>query len=229
MAMNFSELLSYFEPSTAVEPGQIIAQSLLLLLVSGILSLIYLYSGNSLSNRSRLAMVFPLMALTTMLIITVVKSSLALSLGLVGALSIVRFRAAIKDPEELAFIFLAISLGLGFGADQIILSLVFFGVIAVAIIVQAVFRGRFSSLFTDKDSVHLELAFAKQQTLPAVTSILDKHCSQVKLSRLDQGEQQTMMFLVKPKSAKSIEDLRQGFLALDRDVNFTVLQYQPLM
>lgn len=229
MAMNFSELLSYFEPSTAVEPGQIIAQSLLLLLVSGILSLIYLYSGNSLSNRSRLAMVFPLMALTTMLIITVVKSSLALSLGLVGALSIVRFRAAIKDPEELAFIFLAISLGLGFGADQIILSLVFFGVIAVAIIVQAVFRGRFSNLFTDKDSVHLELAFAKQQTLLAVTSILDKHCSQVKLSRLDQGEQQTMMFLVKPKSAKSIEDLRQGFLTLDRDVNFTVLQYQPLM
>jgi uncharacterized membrane protein YhiD involved in acid resistance len=56
--------------------------------------------------------------LTTILIITVVKSSLALSLGLVGALSIVRFRTPIKEPEELAYLFIAIAMGLGLGADQ---------------------------------------------------------------------------------------------------------------
>ena len=39
--------------------------------------------------------------MTTTLIISVVKSSLTLSLGLVGALSIIRFRTAIKEPEEL--------------------------------------------------------------------------------------------------------------------------------
>ena len=44
-------------------------------------------------------------ALITTLVITVVKSSLALSLGLVGALSIVRFRTPIKEPFELAYIF----------------------------------------------------------------------------------------------------------------------------
>lgn len=59
-----------------------------------------------------------LIAVTTMMVISVVKSSLVLSLGLVGALSIVCFRTAIKDPEELAFIFLTIALGLGFGANQ---------------------------------------------------------------------------------------------------------------
>lgn len=48
----------------------------------------------------------------------IVKSSLALTLGLVGALSIVRFRTAIKEPEELMFLFLAIAIGLGVGADQ---------------------------------------------------------------------------------------------------------------
>jgi len=51
------------------------------------------------------------------LVITVVKSSLALSLGLVGALSIVRFRTPIKEPEELGYIFLTIAIGLGFGAN----------------------------------------------------------------------------------------------------------------
>jgi hypothetical protein len=55
------------------------------------------------------------LTVTTTLIISIVKSSLALSLGLVGALSIVRFRAAIKEPEELAFLFIAMQRGLGSG------------------------------------------------------------------------------------------------------------------
>lgn len=59
-----------------------------------------------------------------MLVITVVKSSLALSLGLVGALSIIRFRSAIKEPEELTYLFLAISLGLGFGANQTVITII---------------------------------------------------------------------------------------------------------
>ena len=49
----------------------------------------------------------------------IVKNSLALSLGLVGALSIVRFRAAIKEPEELVYLFLVIAAGLGCGALQL--------------------------------------------------------------------------------------------------------------
>ena len=74
--------------------------------------------GATLSNRDEFAQVFPFIVLTTVLIITVVKSSLALSLGLVGALSIVRFRTPIKEPEELAYLFMAIAIGLGLGADQ---------------------------------------------------------------------------------------------------------------
>ena len=64
------------------------------------------------------------------LVILIVKSSLALSLGLVGALSIVRFRTPIKDPEELVYLFLSIAIGLGYGSGQtltttIIISLIF--------------------------------------------------------------------------------------------------------
>ena len=52
------------------------------------------------------------------------KSSLALSLGLVGALSIVRFRTPIKEPEELAYLFISIAMGLGLGANQILATVV---------------------------------------------------------------------------------------------------------
>jgi hypothetical protein len=68
--------------------------------------------------RRDLGLVLPVICLTTLLVISVVKSSLALSLGLVGALSIVRFRTPIKEPEELAYIFLSIAIGLALGADQ---------------------------------------------------------------------------------------------------------------
>ncbi len=74
--------------------------------------------SSTLSNREEFAQVFPFILLTTVLIITIVKSSLALSLGLVGALSIVRFRTPIKEPEELAYLFVAIAMGLGLGASQ---------------------------------------------------------------------------------------------------------------
>jgi hypothetical protein len=87
-----------------------------------LLSLILFWHYNLRSQkrflRRDLGLVLPVICLTTLLVISVVKSSLALSLGLVGALSIVRFRTPIKEPEELAYIFLAIALGLALGADQ---------------------------------------------------------------------------------------------------------------
>jgi hypothetical protein len=70
------------------------------------------------NNRAHFANSFLLLGMTTCVVIIVVKYSLALSLGLVGALSIVRFRAAIKDPEELTVLFLVIAIGLSFGANQ---------------------------------------------------------------------------------------------------------------
>ncbi len=72
----------------------------------------------TLANRVEFSNVLVFILLTTLLIISIVKSSLALTLGLVGALSIVRFRTPIKEPEELAYLFLAIAIGLGLGADQ---------------------------------------------------------------------------------------------------------------
>jgi len=74
--------------------------------------------GSTLSNREEFSQVFLFVLLTTVLIISVVKSSLALSLGLVGALSVVRFRTPIKEPEELAYLFMSIAMGLGLGANQ---------------------------------------------------------------------------------------------------------------
>ena len=98
-----------------------------------ILAKLYVRYGTSISNRKKFSNNFILLTTTTTLIIMIVKSSLALSLGLVGALSIIRFRAAIKEPEELVFLFLAISIGLGLGAGQLMTTFVAFVIISLLI------------------------------------------------------------------------------------------------
>jgi ABC-type branched-subunit amino acid transport system permease subunit len=84
---------------------QFVINLIIAALLAHFLKKIYIRYGKAVSNRARFASNFFLMVTTTMLIISIVKSSLALSLGLVGALSIVRFRTAIKEPEELAVLF----------------------------------------------------------------------------------------------------------------------------
>ena len=107
-----------------------------------ILRIVYIRFGSSLNNRSLFSKNFVVLTMTTMFIITIVKSSLALSLGLVGALSIVRFRAAIKEPEELSYLFIAIAIGLALGANQIIITLIGFFAIVFIIILNKLFFSR---------------------------------------------------------------------------------------
>ena len=109
-------------------------------ILGALLGQAYIYFGRSLSNRTAFASNFILLTVTTTLIITIVKSSLALSLGLVGALSIVRFRAAIKEPEELAFLFLAIAVGLGLGAGQALITVVALVIILGLIAIRGLVR-----------------------------------------------------------------------------------------
>ena len=98
------------------------------------LKYLFLYKSSTIGNRRGFSNLLPILSIITFLVILTVKSSIALSLGLVGALSIVRFRTPIKEPEELIFLFLSISLGLGFAANQDFYTLVIFIIISIVIL-----------------------------------------------------------------------------------------------
>jgi hypothetical protein len=141
--MSLQQLITelFWNPATVgALPGFVLSLTASALL-GALVGLVYVRFGQALSNRAQFARNFLLVTVTTTLIITIVKSSLALSLGLVGALSIVRFRAAIKEPEELAYLFLAISIGLGLGAGQALLTLVALAVIIGIIALRGLARG----------------------------------------------------------------------------------------
>jgi hypothetical protein len=142
--------------------------------------------GSTLSNREEFAQVFPFILLTTVLIITVVKSSLALSLGLVGALSIVRFRTPIKEPEELAYLFIAIAMGLGLGANQTIPT-VTAGL--VILFVMALFKWKWRE--NENKNLYLSLNWEhstdeqSERLIERFNEVISRHSSITDLRRFD--------------------------------------------
>lgn len=74
------------------------------------------YSGVSYSRKFNVSL--GAIAITTTMIMGVISNDIALSLGMVGALSIIRFRTAIKDVRDAAFIFWAVAVGIGCGVSQ---------------------------------------------------------------------------------------------------------------
>lgn len=120
----------------------LIISLILAFLLSNFLGFIYKKYARTLSNHEGLANVFPLLSIVTTLVISVVKSSLALSLGLVGALSIVRFRTPVKEPEELTYLFFSIALGLSLGAEQYAAAFISITIGSIAIIINDKLRKR---------------------------------------------------------------------------------------
>jgi uncharacterized membrane protein YhiD involved in acid resistance len=109
---------------------------------------------------------------------------LALSLGLVGALSIVRFRTAIKDPEELIYLFAAIAIGLGLGADQQIPT-----IISMCVIIALLIGTRLVAVRKQKRNLYLNIQVPQEETTASfefVNDILTKHAQVVDMRRIDQ-------------------------------------------
>ncbi|MEE2605118.1 MAG: DUF4956 domain-containing protein [Bacteroidota bacterium] len=88
---------------TSTSLSQFIIGFTITVILSLILRLIYIKFSNSVSNKTIIANIFPLFGVSIFLIVITIKSSIVLSLGLVGALSIIRFRTAIKEAEQIVY------------------------------------------------------------------------------------------------------------------------------
>lgn len=190
-------------------------------ILSLILGAVYSKFGLSLSNRRLFARNFLLISTTTMLIITVVKSSLALSLGLVGALSIVRFRSAIKEPEELSFLFMVIAIGLGMGANQRLLTLVGFTLVVGMVMIM-------SRLYKREAHENMVLSITSpthgEIKLNSLVDVLQENCSEVKLKRFDEsGERLESTFLVQFTDFQQLEASRAKIKEMNEGATVTFI------
>jgi len=203
-----------------------LANLLLSALLAWILGRVYVKFGTTLSNREQFARNFLLVTMTTMLIITIVKSSLALSLGLVGALSIIRFRAAIKEPEELSYLFLAISVGLGFGAEQTVITGVAFFVMLAILVGRHWVRRR-----EERPNLYLTVTCPAptQAGLPQILAALKTHATAAGLRRFDQTpEVLEASFQVQFDSVARLDACSQELRKLGQGVRVSYLEHNNL-
>ena len=190
-------------------------------LLSFILSRVYVHWGSSLSNRRRFAANFMLITVTTTFIILVVRSSVALSLGLVGALSIVRFRAAIKEPEELAYLFFAISIGIGLGDNQRLITILALSFAILTMGILRFFRGRQADF-----NLHISVRSNNPEKveLETVMDTLSPHCSQLKLLRFDDSKTTIeCSFLAEFKNIEKLKSAKTAIRALSESIEVTFL------
>jgi uncharacterized membrane protein YhiD involved in acid resistance len=145
-----------------------------------------------------------------MIVITIVKSSLALSLGLVGALSIVRFRAAIKEPEELSFLFLNIAIGLGFGADQKLATLVGFVFIALFLVGKNIWYKK-----TTYENQNLIMSISvlnpEKETMNRIVKLIQEHTMKSNLKRFDENENALeISFIIEASTYENINEAKSA-------------------
>ena len=202
-----------------------VANLLIAFLLSHILSLVYVKYSNSLSNKKIFSNNFYLITLTTTLIITIVKSSLALSLGLVGALSIVRFRAAIKEPEEIAYLFLCIAIGLGMGANYTLVTVVGFSIILASIII----LNRYSRKSLDQEEMFCTISLNKKIILEELLNIFKKHSNYLFLRDFDITDKFSQVgVIINFKSSKEINSLSKELNRKYSGVNIKYLNKHAL-
>lgn len=153
---------------------------------------VYKRKSNSVSSKIQISKIIPLLANITFLVILIVKSSLALSLGLVGALSVIRFRTPVKEPEDLAFLFFAIALGIGFGALQIQVTTLIFIILILLIICLPSFNKK-----ENDKTFNLVIQYdgtKNDDLLNFISDNLNKFCDEVNFIKIEKDEKSNYLY-----------------------------------
>lgn len=123
--MNKNEIFSYLSKNVSgYTVGQMVTNLLVIFALSLIIFGVYKLTTKRVNYYSNFSIVLVLTSVVTGIIMMIIESNLALSLGMVGALSIIRFRSAIKDPVDTSYIFWAVAIGISAGTGNFILAVV---------------------------------------------------------------------------------------------------------
>ncbi len=213
----------FFTNTPQLGPVDTLINIVLSSLIAFLIRLVYIKYGTSLSNRKHFGNSFLLITICTTLIISLIQSSIALSLGLVGALSIVRFRTAIKEPQELTYIFLCIAVGLGFGANERILTIAAALLILFILIIVAVRK-------KDKIEEAYNLTIkSKTMDLEEIISISGEFCKRVDLRRFDEKTNALNVILfVEFDEYKNLKECIKALKDIDNNVEINFVSTRIL-
>jgi len=169
---------------------------------------------NSFYNRSFSLSLVELAVITSAIILTI-QSNIVVSLGMVGALSIVRFRTAIKDPMDLVFLFWSISVGIICGAGFAMIAIIASIILTILLVVISLARtGRNSQVLV----INMD-EYAEEAILAAVKA----HCSawKVRARNISAGD----VSLAVEVRTSAPQELVSAVLASDHVTGVSLLEH----
>ena len=171
-------------------PLQIVLNMIVTLILSLIVYYTYkkTYSGVLYSRNFNMTIL--LISLFTAMVIMIIGGNLTLSLGMVGALSIIRFRSAIKDPRDIGFLFWGIALGLASGSSAYTIAII--GTCLIAIVMFVGNRQRYD------DNLYLLILKGRSIDIATAEKTINSHTKKFRLRmRNSVNKQQELIFEVK--------------------------------
>lgn len=162
------------------------------LLSSLFISYLYVHFYSNRATGSQVHRAFPLLGISITAIFVTIQFSLPLSLGLLGALSIVRFRTPIKEPEEIGFIMLVIATSIAVATFKLSFVGIIFVVALAALFGQSLTR-RFMGAEADGTIVISVPARGKNADTAAITALLRRRLPKAKLESVSQTDSETVV------------------------------------
>lgn len=173
--MSKKELLYYLlENNTNISIEEIAIGLIMSVILAFFVYFVYkkTYTGVMYSKNFNVTLI--LITVITTMVMMIIGSNLALSLGMVGALSIIRFRTAVKDTKDSAFIFWAIAIGIACGSG--IYAIAILGSIIIAIILFFIRKGVF-----DENTYLVVVRGDAKVSEDEITTVVEKSCKKANL------------------------------------------------
>lgn len=156
----------------------VLANLLVALLCGIIIAAVYRYTYRGLNYSAAFTISIIMLTMVTALVIMVIGNNLARAFGMVGAMSIIRFRTAVKDASDIMFIFFALSIGLAAGVK--LYSIAIAGTLFVSLVYIITMKFDLSLPISREYLIQIN---AHNPSLPEnpFVEVLNKHCSNFKL------------------------------------------------
>jgi len=210
-----NNLFDFYQSST-IDFIDITTALLLVFIIWLLINFVYkkTYTGVLYSKSFSLSLIG--LSSVTCLIIMTITSNIILSLGMVGALSIVRFRSAIKDPNDIVFMFWSIAVGIACGAG--FFTIAGYGSVIIAIVLLLVSKYRILQ------SPYLLIIQSKHECLDQIEKVLKQYTTTY-LSKSVTASDETCESIFEIRTAKQ-KTIIQNIKSIDCVRSVSIVSYQ---
>ena len=206
-------ILKYLQASTnSLTIEQVALGFIAAAIIGFVIYLSYRFSHSSAVYSARFNVSLIMLTLVTTLIMSVIGNNVALSLGMVGALSIVRYRTAIKDPRDTAYIFWAIAAGICCGVQDFMVA----GIGTAAIFIVMLIMGNVKN-----NDRYLVIVRGTSKCIEEAREVVDKYFDDKAKLRVENTTKETVE-LIYEASEKVLGSAKQKNGCMPADVLYKV-------